>query len=292
MWSAGCSRVTSARDAGGAGGTAPTSDAGAETDASTGGTCTTQSCAPDAGCNLTQLPLIVDRQGTVPTRLHAPIHYQGAPAVLLVDTGSNLTFLQEPLGSPDPNPDAGVFQIGCLTLDVLGRPVIPDGPVNGLPSVGTLGTDLLLNGPTQIDLAGAQILFHAPGAPFASASGWPTAPFDLLSGAIVPHVQLNGSPVRLILDTGSQDTLWVGQAPQPGDVEVDAQDAYGNAIKLYLGTVDLGLGTAHVTVPVLRAPSFPSFQPPAKDIVGLLGLSSLGTGVVFDTDTHVVRVDL
>jgi hypothetical protein len=211
---------------------------------------------------------------------------------LLLDTGSATTFLQEPLGTPDPVYDAGTFEFGCLSVDVMGRPEVPDTPVNGIPSVGTFGTDMLLGGPCEFDFGGATLLLHSSGSPFANAATWPQAQFQPLSGAVVTDVSLDGNPVRLILDTGSPDTLWVGQQPQPGDVEVDTMDAYGSVVKLYLGTVDLGFGTMHATVSVLRAPSFPSFQPPAPDIVGLLGLSSLGQGFVIDSDALVVRADL
>jgi hypothetical protein len=262
------------------GGSGPNGDAG--TDADSGdGSCTT----------LDVLPLVVDVEDGVPVRLHTPVGYQDEPAMLLVDTGSGLTFLQEPLGSPDPVPDAATFQLGCLSLEVIGRPVAPNDPVDGVPTVGTLGIDLLTQGPTQLDFTGAQILFHAPGAPFPEAASWEQAPFDLIVGSVVVGVSLDGAPVRLIVDTGSPDTLWIGQQPHPGDIEVQTTDAYGNPLTLYEGTVDLAVGGAHRTVTVLRAPTFPNYAPPAPDVVGLLGLSSLGSGFVIDTDAAVVRIN-
>ncbi|MEO8877287.1 MAG: hypothetical protein ABI461_16960, partial [Polyangiaceae bacterium] len=69
-------------------------------------------------CALDALPLVVDAVSSVPTRVHVPITSNGTSAVLLMDTGSNVTFMQEPLGTPDPQPDAGSFTIGCRNLSV------------------------------------------------------------------------------------------------------------------------------------------------------------------------------
>src|SRR5262245_9557987 len=56
---------------------------GSEPDASTTdaciGDCSPRADAGDAGCNLSQLPLIVDQLNGVATRLHVPIQYKDAP---------------------------------------------------------------------------------------------------------------------------------------------------------------------------------------------------------------------
>ncbi len=246
-------------------------------------------------CALTNTPLIVDGVTGVPSRVHVQVSYQGASAVLLVDTGSNVTFLQEPLGSHDPLPDAGVITIGCRTLDVVGRPEVADPPVNGLNSVGTFGTDMFLSGPTKLDFDAGVIASHLSGSPFTEAASWPNAPFDLDKGLVLPRVSLDGTPVRLVLDTGSDHTLWLGQQPKAGDVEVDTTDAQGNPVKLYLGTVMLTIGAWQGSVPVLRAPSFPYLEQTVTDlggnVAGLLGLSSLGAAFVIDGDSRVVRTN-
>ena len=124
--------------------------------------------AADAGTDacVGTLPLVV-----TPQRLHVMATHDGAAAMLLVDTGSPTTFLQEPLGSPDPVHHAGTIELGCTTLDLDGRPVIADDPVAGVPTIGTFGVDRLLPGPTTVDIAGATI---ASGEPDAAAT-WPTA---------------------------------------------------------------------------------------------------------------------
>ena len=109
--------------------------------------------APDAACDADQ-QLIGSTD-----RLHVQIEYNGAPAVLLLDTGSPTTFLQEPLGSHDPIANAATFQIGCDAVVADGRPEAPEGPVNGLPSVGTFGVDRLLIAPSEIDLVDARLSY-------------------------------------------------------------------------------------------------------------------------------------
>jgi hypothetical protein len=246
-------------------------------------------------CALASTPVIVDGVSGVPSRVHIQVGYNGAPAALLVDTGSNTTFLQEPLGSQDPLPDAGVISIGCRTMEVIGSPEAADSPVNGLNSVGTMGTDMFLSGPTKLDFDAGAISSHLPGSPFTEAAAWPNAPFDLDKGLVLPHVSLGGTPVRLVLDTGSDHTVWLGQQPQAGDVEVDTTDAMGNQVKLYLGTTTLTIGAWSGSVPVLRAPSFPYLEQTVTDlggnVAGLLGLSSLGAAFVIDGDSQALRVN-
>jgi hypothetical protein len=246
-------------------------------------------------CALANVPLFIDSASSVPSRLHIPVTSADASAVLLIDTGSNVTFLQQPLGTVDPLPDAGIISVGCRTLDVIGRPESADTPVNGLPSIGTFGTDMFLSGPTKVDFTAATIASHLPGSPFTEAAAWPNATYDLAKGLVLPHVSLDGTAVRLVLDTGSDHTLWLGQPAQPGDAEVDTTDAQGNPVQLYLGTADLTIGTWHGSVPVLRAPSFPYLEQTVTDlggnVAGLLGLSSLGSAFVIDGDAQVVRTN-
>jgi len=253
--------------------------------AACGGGAATPDAAPvDAACNPSVLPLVVSRQDGVVDRVHGSARYLGAPAWLLVDTGSATTFVQEPLGSPDPVPNAGTFDIGCSAVMVDGRPEVPDPPIDGVPVVGTLGTDRLLPGPTAIDFTTAQLVFGTPGDP-----SWPSAPYDVVDGSALAHVTLDGQPIRLLVDTGDDDTLWLGQQPQPGDTEIDTVDAEGHPLVLYLGSATLAIGAWQATVRVLRVPSWPYLEQTIAqlggDVGGLLGLSSMGQRVVFDHGT-------
>jgi hypothetical protein len=235
-------------------------------------------------CTASDVPLI-----ETPQRLHVAVTHAGAPALLLVDTGSSTTFLHEPLGSPDPVPHAGAIELGCDTLELDGRPVAPEDPVGGVPTIGTFGVDRLLPGPTTVDLARAVIEHVAP----ADAATWPHASYDVVRGLVLAHVSLDGQPVRLMVDTGSPATLWLGQPAQPGDVEVDTTDAEGNLVRLYAGTATLAIGDSTATIDVLRAPSFPYFEQTVAalggNVAGLLGLSSLGRGFVLDGELRVAR---
>jgi hypothetical protein len=115
-------------------------------------------------------------------------------------------------------------------------------------------------------------------------------PFDLAYGGIIPHVLLDGTPVKLEVDTGSFDTLWVGQDGGPGDTPIQVEDAYGDIFTVYLGSAQLTLGPTTLNVPVLRAPVFPMWQPLEPGMTGLLGLSSLGRAFVVDGDRKVLQV--
>jgi hypothetical protein len=249
----------------------------------------------DAGCSLTQIPLVVEPQVGVPQQLYVNVTYEQAPAQLFVDTGSELTFIQEPVGSPDPVPDAGTVTLGCETKTIIGRPEEPFGDNDGIPVIGTLGTDLLLSGPSKIDFANALIELHASGQPFPEAAAWPQAPYDVSYGIVLIHVVLDGVPVRLEVDTGSGELAWVGQPGQPGDSALQTVDAEGNPITIYQGSVDLAIGDWHGTVPCGRIPTWPYFMEGVAilggNIDGVIGLSALGKGFVFDTDATVVRVN-
>lgn len=265
-----------------------TIETGAGGDAGHGG-------AGGGGCVLSSLPLILAHSGTAVASAYVAVEYENKPAAFLVDTGSGLTFLQEPVHGPDPVPDAGTVMLGCETLALIGRAEAVQAPApNGLPVVGTLGVDQFLKGPTELDFGASLLSFHPPGDPFATGDSGADAPFDLAKGMVLAHATLDGTPVRLMFDTGSEDTLWLGAQPEPGDQEVQTTDALGNPVTLWLGTVTLGIGSYTATVPVLRAPSFPYFEQTVAalggNIQGLLGVSSMGTRVVIDPDVQRVEV--
>lgn len=260
----------------------------------------------DGGCTDGTMPLIVGTQstsiGTAPQRLFVPTLYQSDPAVFLLDTGSVQTFLHEPLQDGGTNsdqegfvPNAGTVVLACqaLTLDGLG---VADSPgVDGKPCVGTLGDDRLLGRPVKLDFEAGQIVWNDPGTCFPEAESWPSASYDRPRGYVRIHdVALDGTPVELLADTGSPDSLWLGQDGQPGDQEIDGEDAEGDVVKMYLGTVHVTIGDFQETVPVYRVPHFPYIERLAHalggNVDGLFGLSAFRHGIVFDTDARVVRI--
>jgi hypothetical protein len=153
----------------------------------------------------------------------------------------------------------------------------------------------LLERPVKLDIAAGRVLWNEPGTPFAEAANWPSTSYDRPRGYVRLHeVAFDGKPVELLLDTGSPDSLWLGQDGKPGDMEVEGEDSAGNSFKMYLGTVVISIGDFQETVPVYRVPSFPYVQGLADSLGGrmngLFGLSAFRHGVVFDTAAGRVRV--
>jgi hypothetical protein len=279
--------------------------------------------ATDAvACTLSTLPILVD---STEESYNVPVTDDGTPSALLIDTGSPDTYVWLPLpeGGVDV-PDAGAAEdaglggdaeiaeldagcsvevgctpsaasvaIGCETLSMPGFPQAPMENVAGRPVVGTIGDDMILAQPTWLDLVGNQLVFHAPGDPFAQAASWPATTFSRPYGYVrVEDVSLNGTPTKLLLDTGSPDVLWLGQQPAPGDTEITGVDALGQPVVMYMSQVTVSIGSWSKTVQVFKVPSFPYFQPlaTAAGVEGLFGVSAFPDGVVFDTDAVKVRV--
>lgn len=282
------------------------------------GPAASQDGAGDApACVLRTLPILAD---TTEETYNVPVTEDGKPSALLVDTGSPATYVWLPLPAgdaaapddaglgpdegiapadascgtePDCVPDAGSVTLACETLELTGFPQAPLEPVAGRPVVGTIGDDMLLAQPAWLDLAGEQLVFHAPGDPFAQAVGWPATSMTRPYGYIrVEDVSFDGKPVKLLLDTGSPDCLWLGEEPAEGDVEIMGVDALGQPVVMYVSQVTVSIGTWSKTVQVFKVPSFPYFQPlaTAAGVQGLFGVSAFPDGVVFDTDAMKVRV--
>lgn len=232
-----------------------------------------------------------------PQRFYVPVTFEGEEALFFIDTGSSLTFLE--LGPDDPDfvEDAATIQIGCETLTIPGRGgLAPLQDAFGKKVIGFLGADFLIERTALLDVANETLTRPAPPDAIAQAAAWPALAYDDVQGHVIAPVELDGTPVRLMLDTGAYDTLWLGQQGQPGDREIQTTDAEGNLLTFYLGEVDLTMaGRETITVPVLRAPSFPYFEQTVEqlggNIHGLLGLTSFGgRAMLFDGEHHEVRL--
>jgi hypothetical protein len=258
-----------------------------------------------SSCTSASMPLVVTMQstpvGTLPSKLFVPATYRDESVVFELDTGSPRTFVHEPLrdggttSGADVTPDAGSVVLGCETLTLWGLGVSFSAPVNGVPVAGTFGGDRLLERSMKLDLVANQVAWNDPGTPFAEAASWPSAAFDRPLGYVRVHdVDLDGKPVTMILDTGSPDSLWLGQQGQPGDTEIDGMDANGDVIQMYLGTAELTMGSYKAKVPVFRVPKFQYLQNLVDQLGGgldgLFGLSSYAKGIVIDTDAKLVRL--
>lgn len=259
----------------------------------------------EAGCARGSLPLLIKPESDAPDaaayKLYVPATTDGRSTVFLVDTGSPYTFLHEPLrdagasGGDGVVPDAGTAVVGCDQLTLMGAAVAEDPRIAGLRVAGTLGNEHLLARPLHLDFGGRELLWNDPGEPFAGTTTWPSARFDRPGLYVRIHdVAFDGTPVQMFVDTGSADSVWLGQQGQPGDTEVDGEDARGDKFKMYLGTATVSIGSYREKVPVFRVPSFPYLQEAVDalhgQLNGLFGLSSFARGIVFDTDANVVRI--
>ena len=264
--------------AGGAGATSSSSSSSASVTTSAGGG---GGGGGAPACPVNTIEMIVSSQGGVPDRFHVRVQHEGRDAAMLFDTGSALTFLF--IDDPDPVwiEDFGTIELGCDTVPVPGRGgLIDHGEVDGLPVVGILGVDYVAAGTSLIDHDAEHIVRHPAATVLPETAGWSELPFDDVQGHMIAPVALDGEAVRLMFDTGAPHILWLGEAGQPGDVEVETSDAKGNILTLYYGDVLLLMaGEPETTVPVLRAPSFPYFEMTVAalggNIHGLLGLSAL-----------------
>lgn len=242
----------------------------------------TAAAPPDAR----DVALFVTRRDGLPERVFAFVAHEGRDAALLVDTGSQHTFLTH-LDGRDGQPDVGTITLGGETRSVMGRPYALTGSdafAGGRPVVGILGNDWLFDRPRELDVDGERLRAVDGEVP----AGWTPLRYEDRYGYVFVRARLDGQDLLLGFDTGAVHTLWLGQEGRPGDTSVRTQDAYGTPLVLHLGeaTLELG-GEPRRAVPVLRAPSFPSLEESNEriggGIHGLLGLSAVaGRTLRFD----------
>lgn len=272
----------------------PTSTSTASSTSSFATTSASSSSAGGGGaaCASNEIP-IVD-QGD---RLYVPATIAGEQVYFFLDTGSALTFVSLGAGQPNFVPDAAEATFGCNTLSLPGRGGLASlGKVNGKDVVGFMGVDFLVAPNAFLDRQNKTLTAPAPTTAIDASASWSALAYDDVQGMIIAPVTLDTKPVRLMLDTGAQHTLWLGEQGQPGDTEVTTTDAEGTPLTLYLGTASLEMASrAPVSVPVLRAPSFPYFEKTVMalggNVHGLLGLSAFQERrMLFDGGAHVVRL--
>ena len=184
---------------------------------------------------------------------------------------------------------AGVVSLNCApwALPGFGAPALPS--VQGLEVLGSLGADIFQSQPMVFDVSRNEVRL-------GSSDGGVRADIELVQGVIVVKASFDGRPVRLLLDTGSSDSLWLGAPAKPGDQEVVTTDYLGRELRLYRGSVTLDLGRGPRTVPVFHAPSFPLLESlqmqlgtPLDGLLGLSSFSALGFSK-FETGSSELRI--
>ncbi|MEO1267279.1 MAG: hypothetical protein AAFX99_04210 [Myxococcota bacterium] len=225
------------------------------------------------------LDLIVTADDLGYRRMYARILYEGEPAALLVDTGSQLTFLSA-LDAPDGTPDIGEVDFGCGPRSLLGRPFSAASEVveAGLPVVGFVGSDFFASSLKRVDLNAKTVTPATEIHPEAVA-----LTYEDVFGYMFVDVEIDGTPLKLGFDTGANHALWIGVDGQPGDTPINSVDGYGNPITLFLGSGELGWDTMPaVTVPVMRILEHRSIEDSDEligvDAQGLFGLTTLPSG--------------
>lgn len=240
---------------------------------------------PACSKNVVPLELTISRDGVADSQV-IPVRYQGEDAYLAIDTGSPYTFVFGPEGAPEYIEHFGDVEIGCETfpVDQITLEALEPESFNGKLIVGIVGMNFFSEVPTEIDYPGRVVARYLQEDP--SPTGLTEVPAEWTDGRILVEAALDDQPVRLMYDAGSPHTLWVGQEPEPGDVEISLGTANGEATTVYEGTAMLDFADdTDLSIPVWRAPSFPYLEAELveKDADGLLGATGLGfRRVVFD----------
>lgn len=233
-----------------------------------------------------------DEAGRV-DRLHVQLAARGTLGEFLVDTGSLKSFVTRSGDGTDTSASTTIF---CrpTTLPIIAR-LRPGTTPAGLPQAGVLGSDLVEHGSVlDLDLVNGRLEWYEP-APALPARAM-MLPIEYRNGWLVASgIKLQGRDVKLIVDTGASNVIYVGKTPRLKEVREDTVDGTASPITLFHadGDIDLGDGvTRHV--PVDRTDAFPTLEGLIEslggDIAGLLGLTSLGRERIIIGKTSMMLV--
>lgn len=233
------------------------------------------------GCPENVIPLITVPFGDT-ARYYVETKLEGRAVALQLDTGSALSFIFQGAGAPDYTPNVASVELGCESLRLAGRGLpAPTGLVGtGLPVVGLLGMEHLLDAPSLLDVRAATLTrFQARPDALIDARAKQSFRFDTVQQHALVPCTLDGVAVRLMFDTGAGDTLWVGQMGRPGDQRVEVQDAEGTIFPIFVGTATLAFPDGETrTIRAARAPRFPYFEETVAalggNLHGLLGVTA------------------
>jgi hypothetical protein len=253
---------------------------------------------PLPSCDDAHLRMLLqhDRAGLL-IRTFIPVEYEGRTELLLFDTGATHTHLSHGLEGPDVIKAAGSLRLGCTSLVVDSwRRRLVAGIENHRFAIGTLGTDTILAGATELDLEdGLWIRYHEGAIP-REIEAWPSVPFEIVNGIPLTVVVVDERPVRLMVDTGTSYVLLLDdRVTDPTHTSITT-DTFGNRVELVHGTAMLSWpGMAPERVPVQRTRSHPAFERHVRElgggIDGILGLSVLGSHrVLIDPRRKTMRL--
>lgn len=228
----------------------------------------------------TPTPLLVhhDEKGRV-DRLHATLTARDMTGPYLVDTGSSRSFVTY---SSEEESHWAKTTIGCAStsLPIIAR-LRPGATPNGDAQAGVLGSDLMAHGSVlDLDLQGGLLgWYYPPPKPPASAV---VVPIEWRNGWLIASgIVLDGKPVKLIVDTGSTDIIWLDQTIRVGEVREDTVDGTANPVVLFHGEGRVSFnGSEALPVPVDRTDDFATLKSLVMslggDVHGLLGMTALG----------------
>jgi hypothetical protein len=149
--------------------------------------------------------------------------------------------------------------------------------------LGALGADAVLSRPTELDLRVGRLRQLPSVSPEIAA--WPSVAVESVKGVLLTRAEVDGKPMRLLVDTGTDTLLLLADAPATGTT-VPTHDAFGHAMQLVWGSAHLAWGPRKGRVPTWFTRSHPAFERHAQEVGGadgILGLAAMGNRrLVFD----------
>lgn len=229
-------------------------------------------------CLTNRVPLVTTRADGVADSQVVAVTVDGRAGWLALDTGSPLTFVFGGPDDPEYVEDGGWLALGCEahTVPAIRFDTIDGEDFEGLPILGILGLDFF-GAVGEIDYPGGTLARH-PTAP-ADLAALPSAPLVLVEDRLLVDVVLDGAALRLMLDAGAHDTLWLGVEGDADDEVGYVEMADGTLWEVWFGTGQLALGAdAPREVPVIRGLANDYIGPELEELGahGLLGLTSVG----------------
>jgi hypothetical protein len=253
--------------------------------------------------NVVELHVVRDEDGVADVQT-IPITKDGQEAWLALDTGSPLTFLFSDPSGPEFVDDAGGIQVGCETWEVPGyrQDAIGVEMLEGKPILGVLGIDFFENDEqhervaAEIDYPGGQLAryFTDDAIPpiFDSAPSLPLRGRD--DDRPLVDVTIDDTPLTLMFDAGSHDTIWLGVEGDDDDEVSSVQTADGATWEVFIGDGVLALPDEPArTIPVMRALDIGYIKPELDELgaQGLFGLTGMGwRRILIDFDAGAMRL--